>query len=150
MRLQLTTHVGGHYEAVMAGFDHKLFGQLAPPFPKVRLQRFDGSGVDDEVHLELDFVLFKQVWHSRIVEAGTTPTEAFFVDEGIRLPFFLKQWRHRHRVVATGPNECQIIDAIEYSTGSWLTNVLFYPALWAQFAYRVPVYRRVFGRPRRG
>lgn len=147
MRLVLTTAVKGTPATVMAGFTRELFEALAPPLPKVRLLRFDGSEVGDEVHVELNFVFFRQLWVSKIVEATASDQAHVFVDEGTRLPFFLSKWQHRHRVARTGPASSVIVDDITYGTGTWLTDVLFYPAMWAQFAYRKPRYRKAFGRP---
>ncbi|MDX2062695.1 MAG: hypothetical protein SFY70_06515 [Bacteroidia bacterium] len=146
MRLRLSTRVAGNYRTVMAGFTQALFVALAPPLPKVQLRRFDGSETGDEVHLDIDFVFFRQRWHSTIVQHGDIGTEAFFVDEGTVLPFFLARWQHHHRVVADGPAASIIEDDIRYSSGTWLGDVLLYPGLWLQFAYRKPVYRRFFAR----
>ena len=125
------------------GFNQELFEQLNPPFPPVRLLRFDGSQKGDVVALELDFVLFKQVWESHIVDQGQTTKEWYFVDEGVKLPFFLRYWQHRHRVVQTGTH-ARIVDDITFNTPFLLMDYLFYPVMWLQFAYRKPVYKRVF------
>lgn len=125
------------------GFNQSLFEALNPPFPPVKLLRFDGSTKGDVVSLELDFILFKQVWESHIVEHGQTSKEWYFVDEGRKLPFFLRYWRHRHRVVQAGTH-ARIIDNITFKTPFWLMDYLLYPVMWLQFAYRKPVYKRVF------
>lgn len=144
MRLRMRTEVGGTAQQVMAGFDRALFEQLSPPFPKVQLRRFDGSRVGDEVHLQLDFVLFSELWVSKIVDAGAGDREHYFVDEGTQLPFFLKSWRHVHRIVQHTATGCIIEDDVTYRTGTILTDWLMYPGMWLQFAYRKPRYRRAF------
>ncbi|MBV6647668.1 MAG: hypothetical protein KI790_19575 [Cyclobacteriaceae bacterium] len=144
MRLHIKTTVKSPLERVINGFDESLFKKLSPPFPKVHLKRFDGSKTGDIVSLELDFILFRQTWSSKIVSDSLRDNQWSFVDRGIELPFFLKEWRHQHDVKATKAGSI-IGDKIEYYTGSQLTDVLFYPLLWLQFAYRKPIYKRVFG-----
>lgn len=161
MHVLLQTPVRQPLTQVWEGFDRKLFDQLAPPFPPVEVVRFDGCLTGDVVHLRLNFILFKQDWISTIVDQQTTgvpatgmpatgmpdqPNEIFFVDEGSKLPFFLRYWHHRHRLVRdpqTGGT--LVIDDITFRTPTLLTDYLFYPLLWLQFAYRKPIYKRVFG-----
>lgn len=145
MKINLETHVEQGYLDVKSGFDESLFKKLSPPFPPVRLLRFDGSQKGDLVTLELDFIFFKQKWTSKITEDRTTDLEFYFVDEGVELPFFLKKWKHRHRVISTGIGSI-IRDEIEFEGPFELTTYLLFPALWAQFAFRKPIYRRIFKR----
>jgi ligand-binding SRPBCC domain-containing protein len=145
MRVVIKTWVARSPEEVWQGFDEALFRALAPPFPMIRVLRFEGCQVGQIVEAELNFVLFKQSWSSLITEQNTTKEEICFVDEGTRLPFFLKKWRHRHRIVRAGEG-ATIIDEVEYQTPMGFMNLLIYPAMWMQFAYRKPIYRRVFGR----
>jgi len=145
MNLVITTKVEQHYKAVKAGINEQLFKQLAPPFPPFRLLRFDGSKTGDYVHIELNLLLCKQLWISRITDHDTTPEEYYFVDEGEKLPFFLKTWKHRHRFCKYG-EQTYIIDDISYTTPFLLLDYLMYPAMWLQFAYRRPIYKRVFKR----
>lgn len=144
MRLLLKTQVSQSLPVVWAGFDRALFDRLSPPFPPVDVVRFDGCMTGDVVHLRLNFLLFRQDWVSRIVDQQTTDAEIYFVDEGTQLPFFLTYWHHRHRLLYDSPGSTVIADEITFRTPSRLTDVLFYPLLWLQFAYRKPIYRRVF------
>lgn len=144
MTITLSTAVAAEYKAVMQGFNQELFEALTPPGVRVTLLRFDGSITGDEVHILLRFPLIKpQLWASKIVAHGLTADEAFFIDEGIQLPFFLRYWRHEHRVLRAQTGSI-IVDNIRFSTPWWLPAWLLYPILWAQFAYRKPIYRRVF------
>ena len=143
MHLELTTHVQQDYQTVMNGFNQDLFQKLNPPFPPVKLLRFDGSKKGDMVALELNFLLFRQRWTTQIVEDGVTEQEAYFIDEGMKLPFFLSYWRHRHRVLKDGPH-ASIVDDIHFKTPLRLLDYLLYPIMWLQFAYRRPIYRKVF------
>lgn len=143
MHLILKTIVNQSLPQVWAGFDRSLFGKLSPPFPPVNVLRFDGCQKGDIVHLQLNFLLFRQDWISDITDQQETSDEIYFIDEGRKLPFFLAYWQHRHRLVRAG-NRTIIIDDITFRTPSRLTDWLFYPLLWLQFTYRKPIYRRVF------
>ncbi|PZX54542.1 ligand-binding SRPBCC domain-containing protein [Algoriphagus ratkowskyi] len=143
MKINLSTQVNQDYLSVKNGFDETLFTKLSPPFPPVKLARFDGSEVGDLVSLELNFLLFKQLWTSEITQSQTDEKEYFFVDEGIKLPFFLKKWRHKHRIIKEG-NETIIRDEVEFSAPFGLATLLLYPAIYLQFLYRKPIYRRIF------
>ncbi len=143
MKLKVTTQVGQDYLSVKAGFTEDLFLALNPPFPPVKILRFDGCEKDDLVSLELNFILFKQVWESLITEGETTNQEFRFIDQGIKLPFFFKYWKHHHRVIDVD-GASQIIDDIEYKTPFFLFDWLMWPALYFQFLYRKPVYKKYF------
>lgn len=143
MKIVVETAVENNYLEVKAGFTEELFRKLAPPFPPVNVLRFDGCTTGDKVELELNFLLFKQKWVSLITEDKTTENEFYFVDEGVKLPFFLGKWRHKHRIISQGLGSL-IRDEIEFSGPYfWLTPILF-PALWIQFWYRKPIYKKIF------
>ncbi len=143
MRIKISTLVKQPYTKVFEGFDQNLFIKLAPPFPPVKLLRFDGCKVDDRVALRLNFIFFKQTWESLITDYQNNAQEISFVDEGVKLPFFLKYWKHRHRVVKEG-EQTQIVDDISFKTPFFLFDYLMYPALYLQFLYRKPIYRKMF------
>jgi len=143
MKITIETHVEQGYLAVKKGFNETLFTKLSPPFPPVKLIRFDGSTTGDLVILELNFIFFKQNWTSEIVEDQTDEKEFYFVDKGIELPFFLKKWTHRHRIIKDGENAI-IRDEIEYKAPFLVLTWLLYPVILLQFAYRKPIYKRIF------
>ncbi|WP_027000633.1 SRPBCC family protein [Eisenibacter elegans] len=146
MRLCLQTKVQQPYNQVFEGFTQELFLSLNPPFPKVRLERFDGCLTGDKVVIKLWFVFFWQTWEAYITHHEHLEGQAWlFVDEGAKLPFFLKKWKHHHRMIAQPDGGSLIVDDVQYHTpGGWLMDCLMYPALWLQFAYRKPIYRRMF------
>ncbi|WP_162418314.1 SRPBCC family protein [Cyclobacterium roseum] len=148
MKINLSTRVDQSYLKVKEGFTEDLFQSLNPPFPPVKLLRFDGSSTGDIVSLELNFILFKQVWTSEITDDQTDENEFYFVDEGIKLPFFLRFWRHKHRVVSQGPSQSLIIDEISYRAPNKILEIFLFPVLYAQFAMRKPVYKKYFGKHR--
>ncbi|UOQ98227.1 hypothetical protein MUN81_01740 [Hymenobacter sp. 5317J-9] len=145
MLVTLRTAVAQSPAQVMAGFTRALFEALAPPFPKLRVLRFDGCRTGDQVEIELNTLVKKLRWTSLIVDDGVQPDGThFFIDEGQILPPPLRYWRHRHLIEPSPHGGSVIVDALEYRTASpWLDRLL-YPAMWAQFAWRRPIYRRWF------
>ena len=144
MRFTISTNVQKSYKQVFQGFDESLFLALAPPFPKVKLLRFDGCKKGDEVHLELNLIFFKQRWDAEIIESGELENELYFIDKGAQLPFFLKKWKHHHRIIGHENGTSDIVDAIEYTTPFFLFDYLMFPVLYLQFAARKPIYKRLF------
>lgn len=143
MKIIIETPVNQDYLQVKEGFNEMLFKKLSPPFPPVKLLRFDGSTKGDLVTLELNFIFFKQKWTSEIMEDQTTDKEFYFIDKGIELPFFLKKWTHKHRIVKDGENSI-IRDEIDYQAPFRILTLILYPAMLLQFAYRKPIYKKIF------
>ncbi|MBC6991835.1 SRPBCC family protein [Hymenobacter sp. BT491] len=148
MHLQLRTPVYQQPLQVFMGFTRDLFLRLAPPFPTMRLLRFDGCTPGDRVEIELLVGPARFRWTSLITEAGQLPDGSmYFIDEGQELPRPLRYWRHRHLIEHNPVRSGSIIvDDITYRTSSRLLDLLIYPLMWAQFAYRKPIYRRTFAR----
>ena len=144
MKLKVKTKVNCPINSVWEGFTEELFLSLNPPFPPVKLLRFDGSLKGDIVSLELNFILFKQQWISEITEDYKEENKIGFVDKGVKLPFFLKKWQHHHLLVKDSESSTIIVDDIDFSTGTVLTDLLFYPSLLLQFLYRIPKYKSFF------
>ena len=146
MHLILRTSVNQPVEQVWTGFNRDLFIKLSPPFPPVEVVRFDGCLKGDIVQVRLNFLLFKQDWISEIIDQQSSSKEIYFIDEGRKLPFFLRYWRHCHRLISNADGSATIVDDIMFQTPFLLTDYLFYPVFWLQFAYRKSIYRRVFSR----
>ena len=143
MNINIETRVQQGFLKVKEGFNESLFTKLSPPFPPVKLLRFDGSKKGDIVSLELNFIFFKQKWTSEITKDSTSDKEFYFIDKGVELPFFLKEWQHKHRIIKS--DEGSIIrDEITYKSGFSLMTYLLYPALFIQFLYRKPIYKKIF------
>lgn len=143
MRIQVKTQVEQDVASVKAGFTQDLFLALNPPFPKVDLLQFDGCKKGDVVSLKLKFPFFSQVWTSDIIEDSYSDEKWLFLDVGIKLPFFLKTWVHRHIVLKDGDGSL-IVDDIDFTTGTFLTDLIFYPGLLSQFMYRKSKYKKWF------
>jgi len=144
----ISTEVAQNYRTVFEQFDEDLFLKLAPPGASVNLLQFDGCHTGDVVEMELRLLGFiKQRWKSLISDFKDTPDEIYFIDEshGKDLPFFLKNWHHHHRIVKIDEHKTAIIDDINYETPFGL-NYLMFPILYTQFAWRRPIYQKVFGK----
>ncbi len=147
MKITIETAVEQSVSDVWEQFDDKLLLKLSPPFPPVKLISF-GQKVGEKVTFELNFFILRQLWVSKITDSYLSADESFFIDEGITLPFFLRYWKHKHRIVRDNTTSgSKIIDEIEFRTPTVLTDYIFYPILYLQFLYRKPIYQRVFKTP---
>lgn len=147
MKIIIETAVNQSVSDVWNQFDDKLLLKLSPPFPPVRLISF-GQKIGEKVTFELNFFIIRQLWVSKITDSYLSVQECFFIDEGIQLPFFLKYWKHKHRIVKDNVTSgSKIIDEIEFRTPTILTDYIFYPILYLQFLYRKPIYQRIFKTP---
>lgn len=61
MQITLQTAVEKSHLQVMEGFTESLFSRLAPPFPPVKVLRFDGCKAGDIVDLELNFIFSSKI-----------------------------------------------------------------------------------------
>jgi len=145
MHIRIITPVNARFETVVSHFNEQLLRQVSPPFPPTRLLRYDGNLPGNEVHVELNFIFFRQVWKSKIIACQKSDQSLIFVDEGTQLPFFLAYWHHEHRVEKTG-TDSTITDNITCRTPFLLTDWLMYPLMYLQFWYRKPLYRKYFKR----
>jgi ligand-binding SRPBCC domain-containing protein len=112
--------------------------------------RFDGCQRGNVVEIEMHLGPLRLArWTSLITEHGLLPDGRgrYFVDEGQELPGPLRYWRHRHLMEARPDGGTDIVEDIEYRTASSVLDQAIYPMMWAQFAWRRPVYRRMFGPP---
>jgi ligand-binding SRPBCC domain-containing protein len=126
-------------------FNRELFLKLSPPFPKSELLRFDGCKKGDLVKLRIRLLFAWQYWDSEIIEESQTDHSWQFVDSGIRLPFFLSGWLHKHSLVQSG-NDLLVIDDIQFKAHNRFFELIIYPALWIQFALRKPIYKKELGK----
>lgn len=140
MKIFIQTKVQQSYKKVYSQFDKDLFQALNPPLLPVQLVRFDGSKKGDEVHLSFPFGM---KWVSHIIEEEKNDQECFFIDKGMVLPFPLKEWTHRHRVIKDNKGST-IVDDIEFKSNNILLDYVIFPVLWLQFIYRKPIYRKYF------
>ena len=143
MRIKITTAVIADIKTVWQGFDESLFLALAPKSMPFRLLRFDGCGVGDEVHLRLGSGWLSQEWYALVTEQKSSDNEIYFIDKGIKLPFFLSEWQHTHRIIRheTVTTKSLIVDDIVCRSPF---GYLIYPFLWFQFWKRKVIYGKIF------
>ena len=144
MKIRFQTKVKGNYKEVMAAFDRKLFEALKPNMAKMEIVEFTGSKKGDRVHIRFTSPV-KAEWISIITEDKVTDREAYFIDEGTKLPFPLSFWRHKHIVQKITEDTCYIIDDISFEAKNGLLSFLFYPAIYFGFAPRKKIYQKYFG-----
>lgn len=146
MNIKLDTTVKGNYKDIMARFDRDLFEALKPKGAKMEIVEFTGSKKGDKVHLRFLSPL-RAEWISHITEDGQNEEEAWFVDEGVQLPFPLTYWRHRHIVRKLTNDTACIVDDITFRGPNRLMTLLLYPAIYLGFYPRKKLYRSYFGAP---
>jgi ligand-binding SRPBCC domain-containing protein len=123
-------------------FTADLLLRLSPPFPRVSLQRFDGCKKNDNVILVINLLFTKVTWSSLITEDALTTDEWYFFDQGVKMPFGLRYWQHKHRVKKINDVSCEIIDEISFDTRNEFLNYLLFPFLWGMIFYRKPFYKK--------
>jgi len=138
MNITLRSKVTGDLMAVNNRFDADLFRYLLPP--GAQLIEFGGSKKGDVVHLKLPLA---GEWVSEITETGVSEDKCYFIDEGRKLPFPLKKWKHKHVLHRAGQSTI-IEDNMTFSTGNIITDLLFYPVLLVAFVPRVWQYKSYF------
>ena len=143
MRILIKTSVEKDYKTVYSKFDVILFKRLKPPLVGLKVKRFDGCIKGDEIHIEINTLGIKQDWNALITDNGKNDNEMYFIDEGLKLPNFIKSWKHLHRIIKNAESSI-IVDDINFRTPNILLDILFYPVMYLQFFYRKPVYRSYF------
>lgn len=145
MNILIKTTVGQDYKTVFGKFNEDLFLALKPPFLPLTLRQFDGSMKGDEVKITLGAGFLSQDWDALIVEQVENANEIYFIDKGIKLPFFLKTWRHKHRILKLDNGKSEIIDDIHFTTPlGKVMDIVMYPIMYIQFWMRKPVYKKYF------
>ncbi|MBS9523504.1 hypothetical protein KI659_05665 [Litoribacter alkaliphilus] len=143
MRISIKTLVNQDLGKVKSQFNSSLLEKLSPPFPKVSIKRFDGIDLEDQFEMELNFGFFKQQWKGKVTRSYEGKETFFFIDEGNKLPFFLKSWKHQHLLLSKN-GKTEIVDNITFEGKVFPLTLLLYPAMYLQFLYRKPIYRRLF------
>lgn len=138
MNITLRSKVNRDLITVYSRFDHKLFRYLLPP--GAQLIAFGGSKKGDIVHLKLPLA---GEWISEITEDGSSEGCYYFIDEGRKLPFPLKKWKHKHVLLSAGENTI-IEDNMNFSTGNAIGDILLYPILLLSFLPRAWQYKSYF------
>jgi len=143
MNLVLRTPIRGNYKKVMAAFDRRLFEVLKPPIGEMEILEFTGSKKGDKVHIQFHSPI-KAEWISDIVEDEITNERAWFVDVGVKLPWPLATWTHRHIVQRVDDQNSIIIDDITFTGSNFILSLLLYPAIFLGFYPRKKIYQAYF------
>ena len=128
----------------MNRFDRDLFEALAPKNGPMKIIDFTGSKKGDRVHLRFGFPVNSD-WISDITADEQNDVEAYFIDEGVELPWPLKYWQHKHIVRKHGEDRSLIIDDIQYGCSNSVIASLIYPGIYMGFAPRKKIYKKYFG-----
>lgn len=129
-------------QVVKQGFNEALFKALNPPWMPMKVVHFGGCITGDRVVLRLGPPFFPLMWESLITQHGQSDHSFWFIDEGKRLPFFLKSWKHLHYVSATEEGTV-IVDDITLSFSFFLFQPMGFLIRY-QMAYRKKAYLRYF------
>ena len=147
MQFSVSSPVNAGFQHVISRFDKDLFTHLLPSFPLIKLLLFEGTAVGNILRLRLYFSAWSMDWDTRIIERHANEKEVYFIDQGIRLPFFLVYWEHKHRIIKKDQTTL-IMDEITYRSGNALLGYLVYPILKASFVARKKGYRTFFEDPK--
>ena len=145
MKFTIKTVVQQPFHTADKGFGKDWLVKLNPPVPPFRITRFDGLNDGDRVHIRFNFFLFKDDWEYVVRDKVDNEREWSFVDEGVRMPFFLKRWRHRYRLSADNKG-MNVTDEVDFDAPVRVLDFLLYPYLYLHFLYRKPIYKRRYGK----
>jgi ligand-binding SRPBCC domain-containing protein len=145
MRIKLKSQIAAPYELVQRNFDKELFRYLLPPSFVASLTRYDGAAPGNEVHVQFH-VPWKSLWISRIIQTEQSANFFYFIDEGIRLPFGLRTWKHRHSVIKMDDVKTEIVDDIHFGTQNKMMDLWAWPILFLAFYPRKWQYQSFFSK----
>jgi len=143
MNIQLSTKVNGNYKDIMRQFDYKLFEALKPSLADMEIVAFTGSEKGDKVHIRCNSPI-KAEWISHITDHGANKKEAIFIDEGVKLPFPLSYWQHKHIIRKISNTTSYIIDDITFRGPNLIISCLLYPVIYMGFNPRKSIYKKYF------
>lgn len=131
-------------EKAFSYFDENLFKALNPWFMPMKVELFEGCLPGNRVIVSLGVKFISAQWISEITSFEKNENEIFFIDIGKKLPFPLKLWEHKHRIVSTSLNQCKIIDEITYQSYCKLLDKILKPLMLLQFGCRKKIYTKFF------
>jgi ligand-binding SRPBCC domain-containing protein len=143
LKFSIQTPIKASMTNVWKQFDQNLLEKLSPPFPIVRISTFEGCHTNDRVVLEMDFLLLKTTWSSIITDFQESESENFFIDEGVKMPFGLTYWQHKHSVKKLTDASSAVVDTIQFKSKFFLLDYLLYPLFYGMILYRIPIYQKL-------
>lgn len=141
MKLRISTQVNGHFKPIFQTFNKELFNRLNPNKKIIKLRKFQGTKPGNRFIIEFPL---RQKWEGLITETQEQDSFCYFTDEGIRLPFGLSEWRHRHWVIKKSDTDTIITEDIRYKTKNIILDVLLYPFIYLTIYLRKAQYRKIF------
>jgi len=146
MTFAATTRIPASAEAVFGWHEAPgAFERLTPPWERVRVVRHEG-GIHNgaQVSLLVGPSYLSLRWDLEHLEYQYGRS---FTDCQVRGPF--RSWRHRHRMIPSGPDACVLEDAIDYelpfgALGRVLGGPLVQWKLKRLFAFRHQVTKMAF------
>lgn len=140
MKFALESKIKGvDFKEVYRVFDFKLLKALSPPFMKPEAIVYDGNKKGDRLIFKLKNPLFTSDWIGYVSEEEHNENEIYFVDCGKSMPFGLKTWEHKHRLIRTHYGTL-IRDEVQFVGNNSLITFFLVPLVWLQFLYRKPMY----------
>lgn len=140
-RFVIRTPIEKDYKEVYYAFDRNLFEYLTPD-SGMEIIHFGGSRTGDEIKLKFTKPM-KGEWVSKITDHFEYDHQCGFIDEGVKLPFGLKYWKHRHLIEKEGDG-CVIVDDITFSYGYKILDLITLPGLFLSFYPRKGQYKKYF------
>jgi ligand-binding SRPBCC domain-containing protein len=143
LKFSLQTTINATIDEVWKQFDKELLEKLSPPCPLIRISTFDGCEVNDKVVIDMNFLITKTSWSSLIIENQNSETEKYFIDQGIKMPFGLTHWKHKHGLKKSDDCTTIIIDTIEFNTNYLILDYILFPLFYGMILYRKPLYKKL-------
>ncbi len=146
MKFSMNSPVKGFSpEEIMGIFDFSFLSELSPPMMKPEAVVYEGNRPGAKIHFRLKTPFGKKDWKGEINGYGETPDEIWFSDEGKEIPFGIKTWHHKHRLIKTEYGT-KIRDEVEVTFKNALLTPLLAPGIWLQFLYRKPLYSKIIAK----
>ncbi len=141
MNLKFENTVNFSFNKVVKNIGKDMFMALNPPWNPMKLLRFDGTKVSDEVHLELNLGIKNVPWISKIVKSELNDVEFNFIDIGLKILPGMKSWHHQHIFRKIDNDKTLIIDDISFETENGFLDLLYRNLISIQFLYRRYAYK---------
>ena len=145
--IEVRTTVAAPFAKTAAKFNINLFKALAPVFPQLRIDRYEGQQTGHRIDLRLGLWPVWVPWRLTIAHHWDEAESWGFVDQGLVMPWPLAAWQHEHRLNALPDGQTEIVDAIVLSVKPrWLAPAMGW-LVRKQMEGRQPAYRAYFCKP---
>lgn len=146
MNLKFENTVNFSFKLVLNNIGKEMFLALNPPWSPMKVLRFDGTKVSDEVHLELNLGVKSVPWISKIVKSELNEIEFTFIDIGLKVLPGMKSWHHQHIFRKVGANKTLIIDEVSFETSNAVLDLVYRNLITLQLLYRKFAYKNFLSR----